>query len=119
MKKPNVVYIYVLFDTLLNKNLYVGATILPGPRLSNHQSTTLKNYTGKENVVMNILEKSSPENAGEVEKKWTHHFVSLGIQLLKVTNNFYPKSYTENKGKVTFKTNKHGAIISMDCTPQK
>ena len=89
MTKP--VYIYALVDRTINSPLYIGATINPKARLSAHMGTTLKDYIQKENVVIEILEKTNKKRAGIVEKKWTLFYMNNGIKLLKAPIQYYPK----------------------------
>jgi len=85
------IFIYMLFDTLNEVPLYIGATMYPASRMYSHKSTTLKMYENKSIVKMIILEEVEEKYAGEREMFWYNKKKDEGYNLLQAGKFWYPE----------------------------
>lgn len=76
-------FVYMLFDNSKNIPLYVGATTDIKRRFSGHNSLLLKNYTGKADVVIEVLEETDIKKVADLEQYWYWQIRSWGFELLQ------------------------------------
>ena len=78
----NRVYVYMLFDNILNAPIYIGATNDLKKRDKGHRHNLLCNYINKNNVIMEVLEETNEHCAILLEKYWYWQMKSFGFSLL-------------------------------------
>lgn len=82
-------FVYMLFDSIKNCPIYIGATRDIKSRFSQHMSKTLKDYQGKDNVVIEILDLATGDNIAILEQYWFFQMKSWGFNLLQKKCRLY------------------------------